>query len=186
MTRSTAPLALASLLVACGGSTTTDPSTAESPTAAPAARQDGLLSVGTAAPDFAAPDQSGAMRTLAGERGHPVVVYFYPRDATPGCTREACAFRDAWDRYTAAGIQVFGVSSDTVESHRAFAEEHELPFPLLADPEARIADAYGVPHTGGFMRRVTFVIDAEGIVQHVYPEVDPGVHADEILSELTP
>jgi peroxiredoxin Q/BCP len=129
-------------------------------------------------------DQSGATRTLAAERGHPVVLYFYPRDATPGCTREACAFRDAWSRYQAAGAQVFGVSSDDVDSHRAFAAEHQLPFPLLADTEAHIADAYGVPHMGGFMQRVTFLIGADGKVARVFPSVDPGVHADEVLAAI--
>ncbi|MGF1468404.1 MAG: peroxiredoxin [Sandaracinaceae bacterium] len=147
-------------------------------------RAAGLRAEGTAAPAFEAPDQSGALRTLEAERGNPVVLYFYPRDATPGCTAEACAFRDAWARYEEAGVQVFGVSTDSVESHRAFAEEHGLPFPLLADPEARIADAYGVPHIGGFMRRVTFLIDADGRIARVFDQVDPGVHAEEVLSAL--
>jgi peroxiredoxin Q/BCP len=144
----------------------------------------GLLAEGTAAPDFSVPDQTGAVRTLTAERGHPVVLYFYPRDATPGCTREACGFRDAWARYEAVGARVFGVSVDDVASHRAFAEEHELPFPLLADTEAQIADAYGVSHDAGTMARVTFLIGPDGTIARVYPSVDPGVHADELLGAI--
>jgi peroxiredoxin Q/BCP len=168
---------------ACGS---TDPAASASgggENEAPPART-GLLEVGATAPDFSAPDQTGTTRTLAAERGHPVVLYFYPRDATPGCTREACAFRDAWSRYEAVGAQVFGVSSDDVESHRRFAEEHQLPFPLLADTESRIADAYGVPHPAGFMQRVTFLIGADGTVARVFPSVDPGVHADDVLEAI--
>ncbi len=148
------------------------------------AAPEGLLAAGTAAPDFSAPDQTGATHTLADERGHVVVLYFYPRDMTPGCTREACAFRDAWDRYQQAGVTVFGVSTDDVDSHRAFAQEHELPFSLLADPDGHIADAYGVRHAGGFDQRVTFVIDGSGTIAHVFERVDPGVHADEVLSVI--
>lgn len=144
----------------------------------------GLLAQGASAPDFSVPDQTGTTRTLAAERGHPVVLYFYPRDATPGCTREACGFRDAWARYEAVGARVFGVSIDDVDSHRAFAEEHGLPFPLLADTEAHVADAYGVSHDAGYMERVTFLIAPDGTIARVFPSVDPGVHADELLDAI--
>lgn len=150
---------------------------ASSPAPAPVAAHD-------PAPAFEAPDQSGRIRTLAEFRGRAVVLYFYPRDGTPGCTEEACAFRDAWDRLEEAGAVVVGVSTDDVDSHRAFAREHELPFPLLADPEGRIADAYGVDRSLGFVRRVTFVIDGGGVVRRVFEDVDPGVHVEEVLEVL--
>lgn len=179
--RTSVIMVLGLVLVACGSS---EPTAAASGGGESAPAREGLLEVGAAAPDFAVPDQTGTTRTLSAERGHPVVLYFYPRDATPGCTREACAFRDAWSRYEAVGARVFGVSTDDVESHRRFAEEHELPFPLLADTEARIADSYGVPHPGGFMQRVTFLIAADGTIARVFPSVDPGVHADEVLAAI--
>lgn len=143
-----------------------------------------LVGVGEPAPDFSAPDQTGRTRTLAELRGRPIVLYFYPRDATPGCTREACAFRDAWERLQAAGAAVVGVSTDDVESHRAFAREHHLPFPLLADVDSRILHAYGVSSTMGMAQRVTFIIGRDGRVARVWPEVDPGVHATEVLAAL--
>jgi peroxiredoxin Q/BCP len=143
-----------------------------------------LVRVHDVAPDFSAPDQSAHARTLREFRGHPVVLYFYPRDGTPGCTREACAFRDAWDRLAQAGAQVIGVSSDDVASHRRFADEHHLGFPLLADSDGRIADSYGVRRIFGLDARVTFVIDREGRVAQVYPNVDPAVHADEVIRAL--
>lgn len=136
------------------------------------------------APEFSAEDQNGETITLESQRGKAIVLYFYPRDATPGCTTEACAFRDAWDRIQGAGATVFGVSTDDVESHRAFAEEHNLPFSLLADTDGRIAESYGVPVRMGYARRMTFLIDGEGVVRRIFEDVDPGVHADEVLSAI--
>ena len=101
--------------------------------------------VGGTAPNFMLQDQTGRVRTLAEYRRRPVVLYFYPRDNTPGCTREACAFRDAWSRLQEQGAVVLGVSTDDVESHRRFQAEHNLPFDLLSDPEEKAAQAYGVP-----------------------------------------
>lgn len=143
-----------------------------------------LLTAGTRAPAVSAPDQDGHVRTLAEFRGHPVVLYFYPRDATPGCTVEASGFRDAWARYQAAGAQVLGVSFDDVASHARFAHDQRLPFPLLADPRGEIVASYGVPHSGSFASRVTFLIDREGVVRRVFPQVDPGAHADEVLQAI--
>lgn len=190
-------LSLALALGGCGGSssdeetseeTTGEATQGEASTGDEAAEEGStLLAVGVHAPDFEAADQAGAPHTLAQELGHPVVLYFYPRDATPGCTTEACAFRDAWDRYQEAGVTVLGVSTDDVDSHRAFADEHELPFSLLADEDASISNAYGVSldHGGLTMaRRVTYLIDSEGNVAHVFAEVDPGVHADEVLEAV--
>lgn len=136
------------------------------------------------APAFEAPDQDGQVRTLEEFRGKSLVLYFYPRDGTPGCTEEACAFRDAWDRIAALNAQVVGVSTDSVQSHREFADEYELDFPLLADPEARILAAYGVEQMLGMARRVTFIIDRHGIVRRVFEDVDPGVHVDEVTAVL--
>lgn len=130
-------------------------------------------------------DQTDTPHTLADYRGKPLVLYFYPKDGTPGCTREACAFRDSWARYTAAGVQVVGVSRDDVASHAEFAREHEIPFPLLADVDGALTDAFGVRQHLGRSSRVTFLIDAEGIVRGIIEDVDPGVHADDVLARLT-
>lgn len=143
-----------------------------------------LLRPSDRAPDFSAQDQSGATRTLSEFRGKNVVLYFYPRDGSPGCTEEACAFRDAWDRLREAGGEVIGVSMDSVESHREFAEEHELEFPLLADPDGRILRAYGVSSAMGMSARVTFVIDGSGVVRRVFRDVDPAIHVDEVTEVL--
>lgn len=145
----------------------------------------GLLSPGDPAPDFMAQDQAGEVRQLRIlNRDRPVVLFFYPRDGTPGCTAEACAFRDAWDRLQSTGAIVVGVSTDDVPSHARFAAEHELPFPLLSDPDGRVLRLYGVPSRLGMAARVTYVIDPEGRVARVFPEVDPAVHADEVLEAL--
>jgi thioredoxin-dependent peroxiredoxin len=144
----------------------------------------GLLPEKSTAPAFSAPDQNGHVRTLEEFKGRSVVLYFYPRDATPGCTAEACAFRDSWTKLEAAGAQVLGVSTDDVASHAKFANEHKLPFPLLADPEKKILRAYGVDSTLGLAKRVTFVIDRAGVVAKVFPDVDPALHANEVSAVL--
>lgn len=143
-----------------------------------------LLPIGATAPDHVLRDQDGAERSLAGYRGRPLVVYFYPRDGTPGCTREACAFRDAWDRYRQAGVSLVGVSTDDVASHARFAREHELPFPLLADVDGSLSAAFGVREHLGMASRVTFVLDEDGVVRAVFRDVDPGVHAEQVITEL--
>ncbi|RYE87040.1 MAG: peroxiredoxin, partial [Myxococcales bacterium] len=112
------------------------------------------------------------------------VVYFYPKDGTPGCTKEACAFRDVWGKYQAAGVRVLGVSEDDQASHKKFADEHRLPFSLVAD-DGSWARAFGVSTTLGMPSRVTFLIDAGGKVARVYPDVDPGVHAERVLGDAT-
>lgn len=137
------------------------------------------------APSFELRDQSGATRTLSEFQGKAVVLYFYPRDATPGCTVEACAFRDAWSRFEEAGAQVLGVSTDDVESHASFAQEHELPFPLLADLEGQVAQQYGVSMRMGMTMRTTFLIDGNGVIRRVFEDVDPGVHVDEVLAAIS-
>ncbi|MFO0586507.1 MAG: peroxiredoxin [Polyangiaceae bacterium] len=146
---------------------------------------EGMLAAGAAAPELSAVDQNGATHKLSDEKGHPVIVYFYPKDGTPGCTKEACAFRDAWDKFKNANVQVFGVSEDDAKSHEQFAKEQKLPFPILADPNGDWMRAFGVPSRLGMASRVSFLIDASGKVAKVYPDVDPGVHADEVLKDAT-
>ncbi|MCA9715315.1 MAG: peroxiredoxin [Myxococcales bacterium] len=143
----------------------------------------GLLAVGSPAPLLSATAHDGATVDLSALEGAPTVIYFYPKDNTPGCTKEACAFRDAWTKLEDAGVQVIGVSADSLESHRAFAKEHALPFPLVSDPELRWAKAFGVPDMAGVLSRVSFLIGRDGTVAKVYPDVDPALHADEVLRD---
>lgn len=126
--------------------------------------------IGDKAPDFTLPSQSGAPVTLSDYQGRQVVVlYFYPKDNTRGCTAEACAFRDSYEVFTAAGAEVIGVSSDSTESHDKFSGRHRLPFVLLSDKGGQVRKRYGVPSTLGVLPgRVTYVIDTEGVVQHVF------------------
>jgi thioredoxin-dependent peroxiredoxin len=127
----------------------------------------------------------GGERLAAGDLGgQKTVLYFYPKDDTPGCTKEACAFRDRMGDYGEAGIQVYGVSLDSPESHRRFREKYNLNFPLLTDEGGRAAEALGVLREGGEKaNRVTFLLDADGTIKKVYPEVSPETHADEILKD---
>ncbi len=146
-----------------------------------------MLAVGAAAPELTAEAADGKPVTLSSLRGKPVVVYFYPKDGTPGCTKEACAFRDVWSRYEQAGVAVLGVSRDDAASHRKFAAEHKLPFPLVADPDGTAQRAWGVPSfLGSYDKRVSFLVGADGKIAHVWPDVDPGVHASEVLAIAAP
>ena len=132
--------------------------------------------------DLTAEDGSRLGRDdLAGQR---TVLYFYPKDDTPGCTKEACAFRDRMGDYGEAGIKVYGVSLDSPESHREFREKYNLNFPLLTDEDGRAAEALGVlRENGAVANRVTFLLAPDGNIAKVYPEVSPETHADEILSD---
>lgn len=128
-----------------------------------------MLGVGDPAPDFTLPSSSGLMRLSDVLRDKTVVLYFYPKDETAGCTAEACAFRDSYEVFTQAGAEVIGVSDDTVESHRSFAAHHRLPFQLLSDPGGEVRRRYGVSGILGLLPgRVTFVIDRQRIVRHVF------------------
>ena len=143
---------------------------------------EGLLAAGAQAPDFAARDASGATVRLSQARGKLAVVYFYPKDETPGCTKQACAFRDNFARFGESGVAVFGVSRDSQESHDAFREKHKLPFALVADESGDIQRAYGVPSKlPGMSTRVTFLVDREGKIVRVWPEVDPVLNVEEVL-----
>jgi peroxiredoxin Q/BCP len=141
-----------------------------------------MLSVGAAAPDLLGRDAAGQPVRLSERRGKPSIVYFYPKDDTPGCTKEACAFRDAFARFSARGVTIFGVSRDSEASHAEFRKKHELPFPLVADESGAVQAAYGVPSRLGKAARVSFLVDGHGRVARVWPDVDPGVHADEVLA----
>ncbi len=142
------------------------------------------LAEGAAAPALWAQAHDGTLIDLSRLGGRPTLVFFYPKDGTPGCTTEACAFRDVWDRYEAAGVAIVGVSADSLESHRAFAAQHQLPFPLVADEDGTWAKAFGVDSTLGMTRRESFLIGPDGAVVKVYPGVDPGVHATDVLGDV--
>jgi peroxiredoxin Q/BCP len=148
----------------------------------------GVLEVGASAPELEGVDVSGKHFRLSESRAagtaKPAVVYFYPKDGTPGCTKEACAFRDTWKRFSERGVVVFGVSRDSETSHADFLKEHELPFPLVADESGTIQAAYGVPSQLGMAARVTFLVDQTGRIAKVWPDVDPGVHADDVLKAI--
>lgn len=167
------------LAVGCRGSSA--PSSSPPITTGPESKE--LLKEGDPAPPLVATAANGAKVDLAELKGKHVVVYFYPKDDTPGCTKEACAFRDAWSKLEKGNVQVIGVSVDDNESHKKFAEKHSLPFPLVADPDKKICKAFGVPVTMGFASRVSFLIGPDGKIKKVYPKVDPAVHASEILAD---
>ena len=149
-----------------------------------------LLKEGEIAPPFTTQMVTGeqvAPMSLADFHGRKVVLYFYPKDETSGCTKEACAFRDGYARYTNAGLVVLGCSVDSAEAHKDFIRKNILPFPLLLDPDKKIAKAYGAANgipILGLDRRITYVIDENGKIVKVYPSVDPSTHAIEILNDL--
>ncbi|MDQ3907843.1 MAG: thioredoxin-dependent thiol peroxidase [Acidobacteriota bacterium] len=147
-----------------------------------------MIKEGDAAPDFTARDAQGNEVRLADLRGQNVVLYFYPKDDTPGCTKEACSFRDANSIYEREGIRVLGVSLDDERSHRKFAEKYSLPFTLLADADHAVSDAYGVYGEKTFagrnymgVSRKTFLIDKEGRIKKIFDKVNVDQHADEVL-----
>lgn len=143
-----------------------------------------LLDVSSQIPDLLGRDQDGNTRRLRAYLGRPLLVYFYPKDGTPGCTKEACAFRDVWKRFETQGVQVVGVSRDDSSSHARFAGEHRIPFPLIADPDATWARAFGVPsRDDGKFARVSFLFSGSGKLARVYREVDPAVHAEQVLDD---
>lgn len=142
-----------------------------------------LLEPGSVAPAFSATAHSGEQVSLAALQGRLVVLYFYPKDGTPGCTVEAQEFAENYTALSALGVVVLGVSTDDNESHQQFAEEHNLPFLLLPDPKRALAKAYGVGGMFGMSKRVTYLISAAGKIAKVYPSVTPSEHAEEILAD---
>jgi len=147
-----------------------------------------MIKEGDAAPDFETRDAEGNAVKLSDLRGRKVVLYFYPKDDTPGCTKEACSFRDSFAEFGRRGIEVLGVSLDDEKSHRKFAEKYSLPFTLLADTDHRVADLFGVYGEKQFagrkymgVSRKTFLIDEQGRVRKVFDKVNVDEHADEVL-----
>jgi peroxiredoxin Q/BCP len=144
-----------------------------------------LLQVGSPAPAFSLPNQDGQQISNEALGGDWFVLYFYPKDDTPGCTKEACSFRDQLGDLKKLGVRVLGVSFDTVASHRAFADKHALPFDLLADPKGEVIRRYHAKSImPGFARRVSYLVDGGGVIRKVYPDVSPSLHAGEIIADV--
>jgi peroxiredoxin Q/BCP len=150
-----------------------------------------VVEEGAPAPGFTLASDEGGSVSLSDFRGKPVVLYFYPKDDTPGCTTQACGIRDAYGEFERAGAVVLGVSPDSVARHVKFKDKYDLPFTLLADPEHEVAERYGVWGEKKYMGRTymgvsrwTFVIDADGTVKKVLPDVKPATHADDVLAVL--
>lgn len=150
-----------------------------------------MLEVGMKAPEFTLNDKDGKAVSLSQFKGKKVVLYFYPKDSTPGCTKQACAFAGAYDVYKEMGVEVIGISKDSVKSHSNFATKYALPFVLLSDPELQAIQAYDVwkekklyGKVSMGVVRATYVIDEEGVIEHVMPKVKPDTNAEEILKYL--
>lgn len=150
-----------------------------------------MLEIGMKAPDFTLLDKKGKTVSLSDFLGRKVVLYFYPKDNTPGCTRQACAFAASYDRFSAQDVVVIGISKDSVSSHQKFAQKHNLPFILLSDPELLAIQAYGVwqekklyGKTSMGVVRTTFIIDEKGSIEKIMPKVKPDSNAEEILTYL--
>ena len=150
-----------------------------------------MLEAGIKAPQFSLPDKDGNTVSLSDFSGQKVVLYFYPKDNTPGCTRQACAFAGLYDEFKKKNVQVIGVSKDSTASHQKFAEKYNLPFILLSDKELTAINAYGVwqekkmcGKVGMGVVRTTFIIDEKGFIQRIMPKVKPDTNAAEILEEL--
>ncbi|MBG0785182.1 MAG: thioredoxin-dependent thiol peroxidase [Anaerolineaceae bacterium] len=150
-----------------------------------------IIKAGTKAPDFTLNDNEGQPHQLTDYRGQTIVIYFYPKDDTPGCTKEACSFRDSYADYKKAGVTLIGISPDSEKSHTKFIEKYELPFTLLSDPGHKVCDAYGVWGLKKFMGReyegvyrTTFIIGPEGEIKHVFENVKPADHSQEVLAEI--
>jgi len=151
-----------------------------------------FLKAGDAAPDFSLPDQEGRVHRLSDYRGRWVFLYFYPKDDTPGCTKEACGVRDHFPKFGRKDAVVFGISADPMESHKRFAQKFKLPFPLLADTEKKMIQAYGAWGQKSFMgktymgiQRTSFLINPKGKIAKIYEKVKPEIHAEEVLADLT-
>ena len=143
------------------------------------------LQIGDTAPELKLKDQHGNLVFLRDFAGRWVVLYFYPKDDTPGCTREACNFRDGSERLAAFNVQVLGVSVDSRESHESFARKFKLTFPVLADPTKKITRVYGALAFYRLARRMTFIIDPQGKIRKIFKSVNPKIHVEEVAQALT-
>lgn len=150
-----------------------------------------MLSLNSKAPNFSAPDQNEKQHSLKDYKGKWVVLYFYPKDDTPGCTKEACNFRDTYHELQSMGVVILGVSKDSVESHKKFAQKYNLNFPILSDPEKEIIETYGAWGSKKFMgrqfegvKRITYLINPKGQIAKVYEKVNPLTHSKEIIEDL--
>jgi peroxiredoxin Q/BCP len=171
-------LLFSGLGLACNDSSKAQPAPAPAVSSAPAE-----LAVGSAAPDFEAPTQTGSAFKLSAQKGKTVVVYFYPKDETTGCTAEAEAFRDDFVKLQEKGAVIVGISADSLESHKAFAENHQLPFLLVSDPNGEIAAKFGVPFNK-VAQRQTFVIGKDGTMKKIYRKVDVAGHSGAVLGDV--
>jgi len=142
-----------------------------------------MLKIGDISPKFELQDQDGQVHTLEDYKGKWVLIYFYPKDNTSGCTKEACAIRDVWSEFKENNIAVLGVSKDSVESHKEFESDHELPFTLLSDPDKKMIEAYGATR-GESAKRISYLITPNGTIADVYGKVDPKEHAREVLDNF--
>jgi len=149
-----------------------------------------MIETGQIAPDFSLPDQDGKTHSLANYRGQVVLIYFYPKDDTPGCTKEACTIAEVYDDFEKNGVKVFGISTDSIESHKQFAEKYHLPFTLLSDPDRQVIVAYGANQEGEgsehstHTKRISYLVSPDGVIIRSYPDVDPATHALNILKDL--
>lgn len=150
-----------------------------------------MLKIQSQAPDFELADQDGKLHTLSDYAGKWVLLYFYPKDDTPGCIVEACSMRDNWSAFKQAGVVVIGVSVDSVKSHQKFIQKYELPFTLLADEKKEVVKKYGVWGKKKFMgreymgtKRWSFLIDPKSVIKKIYEDVKPAQHADEVLADV--
>lgn len=148
------------------------------------------LNIGSLAPDFSLSDQQGKVHSLKDNRGQWVLIYFYPKDDTPGCTAEACAIRDLWPEFEKLGVRVLGISTDSVSSHDRFAKKYRFSFPILADEQKEVVKAYGVLVAKNFLgkkfqgtARTSFLIDPQGRIAKIYEKVKPGIHARQVLTD---
>jgi len=150
-----------------------------------------MIKVGSLAPQFSLPDQNGKLHKLADYKGQWVLIYFYPKDDTTGCTKEACAIRDSFPKFGKIKAEVLGMSADSVESHAKFSKKYKLPFTLLSDPSKKMIEEYGAWGEKKFMGRaylgiirMSYLIDPKGKVAKIYPKVKPAEHAAEVLADL--
>ncbi len=143
------------------------------------------IAIGKPPPDFTTKAQDGTMLSLSALKGKPVVIYFYPKDESPACTKEACSFRDSWNELKKKDVVLIGISADNEKSHQDFVQHYKLPFLLVSDPEGSIAKSFGVPFEGGMAARQTVVIGADGNVKKIYRSVDVSKHATEITKDVS-